>query len=269
MAQRRSRLVAVVVVVLLTGLVAAVLVYSGVRQSRVVVDAEPTGRVVAEGLFGANHRYPFDAFGSFTPDREPQQRLVASARSVGMSMLGPDEHMALVEQMGAETTMVVNFATATPQEAAPRCSPRGAANGRNAHLDPRSRHGRVRAADQGRAGWAGVSDRVENDDDDNFAPDTGEKGVNLTASLALSDRVHTAPHAGPHDVRASGATKLNSRPPTLRIRNRGRHWPTVTPPTQSRLSRSTSWFHTMASRPSPFSSTSPSRRIRTNTSWSG
>ena len=93
----------------------------------------------------------------------------------------------------------------------------GAANGRTTHLDPRSRHGRVRAADQGSAGWAGVTDRVENDDDDNGAPDTGEKGLTLTASLALSDRVHTAPHAGPHDVRASGATKLNSRPPTLRI----------------------------------------------------
>lgn len=67
-------MVAVVVVVLLTVVAAAVLVYSGVRQTRIVVGAEPTGEVVSEGLFGASHRYPFDAFGSFTPDGEPQQR---------------------------------------------------------------------------------------------------------------------------------------------------------------------------------------------------
>lgn len=140
MARRRSRLVAVVVV-LLTGLVAAVLVYSGVRQTRVVVDAETTGRVVSEGLFGANHRYPFDAFGSFTRGGEPQQRLVASARSVGMSMLGPDEHMALVEQMGAETTMVVNFATATPQEAADWVSYMNAPVGTSPWADLRAEHG--------------------------------------------------------------------------------------------------------------------------------
>lgn len=141
-----------VVVVLLTVVAAAVLVYSGVRQTRIVVGAEPTGEVVAKGLFGANHRYPFDAFGSFTPGGEPQQRLVANARSTGVSMLrypggtvantfrwtraigpredrgcqtgggdgapldstiGPDEHMALVEQMGAETTSGLSASGAT------------------------------------------------------------------------------------------------------------------------------------------------------------
>ena len=176
-ARRRSRLVAVVVVVLLTGLVAAVLVYSGVRQSRVVVDAEPTGRVVFEGLFGANHRYPF---GSFAPGHEPQQGLVDSARSAGISMLrypggtvantfrwkratgpredrgcqtgggdgapldstiGPDEHVALVEQMGAETTVVVNFATATPQEAADWVSYMNAPVGTTPWADLRAEHG--------------------------------------------------------------------------------------------------------------------------------
>src|SRR5699024_2832213 len=46
MHQRRSTVVAVVVV-LITVVAAAALVYSGVRQTRVVVDAEPTGRVVS------------------------------------------------------------------------------------------------------------------------------------------------------------------------------------------------------------------------------
>lgn len=173
-------MVAVVVVVLLTVVAAAVLVYSGVRQTRIVVGAESTGEVVAKGLFGANHRYPFDAFGSFTPGGEPQQRLVANARSTGVSMLrypggtvantfrwkraigpredrgcqtgggdgapldssiGPDEHMALVEQMGAETTMVVNFATATPQEAADWVSYMNAPVGTSPWADLRAEHG--------------------------------------------------------------------------------------------------------------------------------
>ncbi|WP_141564713.1 hypothetical protein [Dietzia alimentaria] len=169
-----------VVVVLVVVLSAAALVYSGIRQTRIVVGAEPTGLVVSEGLFGANHRYPFDAFGSFTSGGEPQQRLVASAQSTGISTLrypggtvantfrwkraigpredrgcqtgggdgapldsdiGPDEHMALVEQVGAETTMVVNFATATPQEAADWVSYMNAPVGTSPWADLRAEHG--------------------------------------------------------------------------------------------------------------------------------
>ncbi|MFD2393278.1 hypothetical protein ACFSSF_04795 [Dietzia aerolata] len=57
------------------------------------------------------------------------------------STIGPDEHMALVEQMGAETTMVVNFATATPQEAADWVSYMNAPVGTSPWADLRAEHG--------------------------------------------------------------------------------------------------------------------------------
>lgn len=181
----RSRRVMAVAV--LGAVVALALVFgirANSRQTTITVTAEPEEETIPAALFGANARYPFDGFGSFTDDGRPQQRLVDEGKAVGIGMLrypggtvantfrweraigpqdergcqtsggngapldstvGPDEHMSMVEQMGTRTTIVVNFATATPQEAAdwvaymndPEGSSRWAAlRAKNGHPEP-------------------------------------------------------------------------------------------------------------------------------------
>lgn len=175
---RRSLVAAVMAVSVAAA--AAVGVASGNHDTVIEIGASPSGRTVSKGLFGANHRYPFEAFGSFTDDGRPEAGLVAQGRAAGItnlrypggtvantfrwkraigpqdgrrcqtgggdgapleSTVGPDEHMALVEQMGAGTSLVVNFATGTPQEAADWVSYMNAPVCTSPWADLRAKHG--------------------------------------------------------------------------------------------------------------------------------
>lgn len=184
---RRRRLAVVVVlgaVVTLTAVVAwrglPAPLATGRAEVTIVIGDETSGESVAPGLFGLNHRYAHEGFGSFTADGTPRDRLTEQARDAGVTMLrypggtvantfrwkravgpqsdrgcqtsgsdgspidsivGPDEHMAMVEAIGAGTTMVVNFATATPQEAADWVAYMNAPVGSSPWADLRAEHG--------------------------------------------------------------------------------------------------------------------------------
>lgn len=146
----------------------------------ITVGSDEAGPTVAPGLFGLNHRYPHHGFGSFTDRGVPQARLTEQARRAGVTMLrypggtvantfrwkravgpvaqrgcqtsgsdgapldsaiGPDDHMAMVEQMEAGTTLVVNSATGTPQEAADWVAYMNAPVGSSPWADLRAEHG--------------------------------------------------------------------------------------------------------------------------------
>lgn len=184
---RRRRAAVVGVLGTVVGLTAVVLAWgvpsplvTGPARSTIEVDAATRGPVVDSGLFGVNHRYAHEGFGSFTADGQPQERLTDQARSAGVTMVrypggtvsntfrwkravgppadrgcqtsgsdgspldstvGPDEHMRMADQIGAGTTLVVNFATATPQEAADWVEYMNAPVGAGPWADLRATHG--------------------------------------------------------------------------------------------------------------------------------